>query len=59
MKEKEIIIGIDVSKTTLDLCVIEGGDISYQQISNCRKSISTMFNKLVKQKASFNIVVGM
>jgi len=59
MKEKEIIIGIDVSKTTLDLCVINSSDITHHKINNSRKAITAFFNKLHKQRAEANIVVGM
>lgn len=40
MKQNKTFIGIDVSKSTLDICIIEGSCITSVQISNNTKSIT-------------------
>lgn len=59
MKEKEIIIGIDVSKATLDVCILANNKPHHQQIKNTTKSIQSWINKLTKEYQADNIVVCM
>jgi transposase len=49
MKEKLIFIGIDVSKTTLDICMLSNTTTESWKIKNQAKCIRTFFNKLIKR----------
>ena len=40
---KNIIIGIDISSKTLDICLKNGSQIEYDKIDNTQKSIRTFF----------------
>lgn len=52
---KNIIIGIDVSKKTLDLCIKEGQEISYLTIENDARVI----RHLLKTYSKENVVIAM
>lgn len=52
---KNIVIGIDISSKTLDLCVQKGNRIDYFVIENRSKSIKSFFNKYKKNE----VVVAM
>lgn len=52
---KNIIVGIDVSQKTLDLCVKEDGILSYFNIENNKKTIKAFFSSLSKD----SLVVAM
>lgn len=50
MQTYENFIGIDVSKRTLDICVLQGNKVLWQcQIVNTTKQIAVFFKRLVKQ----------
>lgn len=57
MKEKEIIVGIDVSKSRLDICVLIDNLSQLQQIKNNAKSVKLFFNMLLKQNKGVKITV--
>lgn len=59
MKEKLIFIGIDVSKATLDICMINNSVTVSWKIKNQAKCIRTFFNKLLKQYKEANCMVCM
>ncbi len=59
MKEKKIIVGIDVSKLTLDVCVLVDGKMSYSVIDNRKAAIGRFFRKLRKEHGGATIQVGM
>ena len=52
---KNIIIGIDISSKTLDICVKEQQQLSHFKIDNSQKTIQKFFN----QYAGSQIIVGM
>ncbi len=49
MKEQQIIIGIDVSKLTLDACVWDGQAFHSRRIDNSLKSIASFLKQLQKK----------
>lgn len=59
MKQKEIVVGIDVSKATLDICVLNGQYSDCHRISNQSKAIRSFFNKLQATHKQALIVVCM
>jgi transposase len=59
MKEKEMIAGIDVSKLTLDICLLINADEKYYKVSNTTKSIKTFFVKLLKQNPGLRLIICM
>jgi len=59
MKEKEIMVGIDVSKATLDLCLLINNQSQLQQLKNSSKTVKSFFNKLIKQNKGVKISVCM
>lgn len=42
MKKPSVFIGIDISKLTLDICIVKDKETSYQQIDNHRKAIDRL-----------------
>ncbi len=59
MKEKEIIAGIDVSKATLDICLLIEQKTEHYQIKNQQKSIRAFFKKIRKAHTSARLIVCM
>ena len=59
MKEKKIIVGIDVSKLTLDICVLDGGSSVSSVIKNTKGSVRTFIRKLKKEHGKARILIGM
>lgn len=59
MKEKLIFIGIDISKATLDICVLNDTTTENWKIKNQTKCIRAFFNKLVKQYREAKCLVCM
>lgn len=55
MKQKEIIVGIDVSKSTIDVCILSGENY---KIKNEVRSIKSFFSKIKKQQECA-LIVGM
>ena len=43
MKKEIIYIGVDVSKSTLDICVLEKGTASHYELANTKKGITAFF----------------
>jgi len=54
-----MIIGVDVSKATLDLCVLTEKGTENYQINNNVKSVTSFFNKIMGQHESIAITVCM
>lgn len=53
MKKFKIVIGIDISKNKLDVCIIKDANDKhhlYLQVSNCRKGIDEIFKSLKQFK---------
>ena len=48
MKEKEIIVGIDVSKSTLDVCVLLNGQSESYALKNNTQTVTSFFKRLLK-----------
>lgn len=59
MKEKKVIVGIDVSKLTLDICVLVDGEIESLVIENGKTPIGRFFTKLGKKHNGASIRVAM
>lgn len=59
MKEKEIYLGIDVSKATLDICLIKGQATENITIKNQSKSIGSFFTRLKKKYKDARLLVCM
>ena len=59
MKEKEIMVGIDVSKATLDVCLLISNQSCLHQIKNNSKSIKLFFNKVLKEHKAAKLSVCM
>jgi len=59
MKEKEIILGIDVSKATLDICLLINSQTELRRVKNSTKTIKSFIGKVLKQNKGFRIVVCM
>lgn len=59
MKEKEIIIGIDVSKANLDVCILVNQTSESYRIKNDIKSIRTFLNKVKKKNKDSEIAICM
>ncbi len=59
MKENEMIAGIDVSKATLDICLLMDGKHESHQIKNNAKSIKQFFVKLLKKTSEVRLSVCM
>jgi len=59
MKEKKVIVGIDVSKLTLDICVLVDGEIESLVIENGKAPIRRFFTKLGKKHNGASIRVAM
>lgn len=57
MKQKEIVVGIDVSKATLDVCVLPEGEVI--SIKNEVKTIKNFFAKLQKTVKDSQLFIGM
>ena len=47
---EKIVIGIDVSKLTLDICIQENGVNRFENISNTEKAIKDFFKQFDKNK---------
>ncbi len=58
MKEKKVIVGIDVSKLTLDICVRNGSEAKSCIIKNNKGSIKAFIRKLKKEHVSARILIG-
>lgn len=54
---EKIVIGIDISAKTLDICIKKSNDYSFEVIENDSKAIKTFFKKI--QKTYSEIVVSM
>lgn len=54
---EKIVIGIDISAKTLDICIKKSNDYSFEVIENDSKAIKTFFKKI--QKTYSQIVVSM
>lgn len=52
---KKVVIGIDISSKTLDICLKQGGQVSYSIIDNEVRSIKSFFKKYAKEE----VVVAM
>lgn len=52
---KNIIVGIDISQKTLDLCVKEKDELNHFTIDNCKKAITTFF----KHFSEDNLIIAM
>jgi transposase len=51
MKNFKLVIGIDISKNTLDLCIIKdpgNRQLEFLKVSNCKKGIESIFKALKK-----------
>jgi len=59
MKEKHIFAGIDISKSKLDICLINEQRQQNYIIKNNDKSIQRLFLKVRKQNPQVRIIVGM
>jgi transposase len=59
MKEKSIFVGIDVSKATLDICLLGEEKSESLKIKNQLKSIQSFFKKLHKQNQQCRILICM
>lgn len=59
MKEQHIFAGIDVSKATLDICLINEQNHQSFSIKNSVKSIQGFFRKIQKQHSQVRIIIGM
>lgn len=59
MKEKRIFIGIDVSKATLDICVLHNSNTENFKIKNHAKTIRSFFAKLIKQHKEAGFLICM
>lgn len=59
MKEKTIIVGIDVSKATLDICLLSEQKTEMHQVQNNPKRIRSFFNKLLKHQPESKVMVCM
>jgi transposase len=49
MKKEKLVIGIDISKSKLDVCIIKNiqeKQLAYLQVSNCPKGIKELFKTL-------------
>ncbi len=57
-KEEKIVLGIDVSKNTLDICVKTGTDEISLVISNDKKAISKLLNELAKKHDKSSLIIG-
>ncbi|MFV0143401.1 MULTISPECIES: transposase [unclassified Empedobacter] len=53
---EKIVIGIDVSKLTLDICIQENGVNRFDTIANTEKAIKSFLKQFVKRQ---NILIGM
>ena len=53
---EKIIIGIDVSKLTLDICIQENGVNRFETIANTEKAIKSFFKQFVRRQ---NVLIGM
>jgi len=45
MQRKQVFMGIDISKLSLDICILKGKEKKYYHIDNERKSIEDFFSK--------------
>ena len=59
MKEKKIIVGIDVSKLTLDICVFDASESVSSVIKNNKGAVKTFIRKLKKEHGKARILIGM
>lgn len=59
MKEKEIIVGIDVSKSTLDVCVLLNGQSESYALKNNTQTVTSFFKRLLKKNPDRIISVCM
>lgn len=59
MEKKEIIVGIDVSKATLDICILIDQNSENLQIKNESKVIRSFFKKILKQNQERKMFVCM
>ena len=57
MEKKEIMVGIDVSKATLDICMLIDQNSENFQIKNEPKVIRSFFKKVLKQNQESKMVV--
>jgi transposase len=57
MKEKEIYVGIDVSKVSLDVCVVINEKLENYKIKNQVKSIQTFFSRIQKLNKGSKVCV--
>jgi transposase len=55
----QTIVGIDVSKSTLDVCVMTETVLEQMQIKNEKRAIAVFFKKLKAQNSQHSIVVGL
>lgn len=60
MEDKKLFVGIDISKSTLDVTLLKNEEIQcHQKIQNSRKSIDVFFNKLINNYNAYEIYVAM
>jgi len=59
MEKKEIVVGIDVSKATLDICILIDHDSENFQIKNEPKAIRSFFKKVLKENQERKMFVCM
>ena len=59
MKEKDIFIGIDVSKATIDIYLLEPGKSETFRLKNQPKSIKAFFDKLLNKFTGYDISICM
>ncbi len=52
MKENELILGIDISKKTLDVAISSGGILEHCKIENTKQGIKKLIRSLLKRKQS-------
>lgn len=56
-KEQTVYVGIDVSKKSLDICVLLESSSKTEKVKNNKKAIELFFKRLQKQLGSYNIHV--
>lgn len=57
-KEESVVLGIDVSKNTLDICIKLRTEETSIVISNDKKAISKLLNELLKKYCKSQLVIG-
>lgn len=58
-RTKTVVVGIDVSKLTLDICVCRDEKVELHNIMNDKKSIMRFFKGLLKTSAGERVLIGM